>query len=84
MKSALRCRFRKGATYLEYALLAALIGIVGAVGVEGQSTAGFHQQLVSNVFTDVSLEIPAAALSRSNACFTVRGRFVSCGYWLFQ
>ncbi len=24
---------RKGATYLEYALLAALIGIVGAVGV---------------------------------------------------
>lgn len=34
MKSALRCRFRKGATYLEYALLAALIGIVGAVGVK--------------------------------------------------
>lgn len=55
-----------------------------SVDVEGQSTAGFHQQLVSNVFTDVSLEIPAAALSRSNACFTVRGRFVSCGYWLFQ
>lgn len=25
---------RKGATYLEYALLAALIGIVGAVGVQ--------------------------------------------------
>lgn len=29
-----RCRFRRGATYLEYALLAALIGIVGAVGVK--------------------------------------------------
>ena len=55
-----------------------------SVDVDGQATAGFHQQLVSNVFADVTLELPAAALSRSNACFTVRGRFVSCGYWLFQ
>ena len=55
-----------------------------SVDVEGQSTAGFRQQLVSNVFTDATLEIPAAALSRSNACFTVRGRYVSCGYWLYQ
>ena len=29
-----RVRGRRGATYLEYALLAALIGIVGAVGVK--------------------------------------------------
>ena len=27
-------RMRRGATYLEYAMLAALIGIVGAVGVK--------------------------------------------------
>lgn len=27
-------RMRRGATYLEYALLAALVGIVGAVGVK--------------------------------------------------
>ena len=27
-------RMRRGATYLEYAMLAALVGIVGAVGVK--------------------------------------------------
>lgn len=31
---AFRARCHRGATYLEYALLAALIGIVGAVGVK--------------------------------------------------
>ena len=29
-----KMKMRRGATYLEYALLAALIGIVGAVGVK--------------------------------------------------
>lgn len=32
--AGVRFRGRRGATYLEYALLAALIGIVGAVGVK--------------------------------------------------
>ena len=30
---------RKGATYLEYALLAALVGVVGAIGVSKYGTA---------------------------------------------
>ena len=40
-------KFRKGATYLEYALLAALIGIVGAVGVMkyGKSISNFFSAL---------------------------------------
>ena len=37
-------KFRKGATYLEYALLAALVGIVGAVGVMKYGSA------ISNFF----------------------------------
>ena len=40
-------KFRKGAAYLEYALLAALIGIVGAVGVMkyGKSIGDFFDSL---------------------------------------
>lgn len=39
--------FRKGASYLEYALLAALIGIVGAVGVKlyGEKISAFFSSL---------------------------------------
>jgi len=36
---------RRGATYLEYAMLAALIGIVGAVGVK------FYGEKLLNLFT---------------------------------
>ena len=38
---------RRGATYLEYALLAALIGIVGAVGVAkyGKESSDFFSNL---------------------------------------
>ena len=39
---------RRGATYLEYALLAALIGIVGAVGVMKYGSA------ISNFFTELA------------------------------
>lgn len=40
-------KMRRGATYLEYALLAALIGIVGAVGVKfyGEQILEFFKSL---------------------------------------
>ena len=37
-------RMRRGATYLEYALLAALVGIVGAIGVK------FYGENIYNLF----------------------------------
>ncbi len=38
---------RKGATYLEYALLAALVGVVGAIGVSkyGKAICDFFTSL---------------------------------------
>ena len=42
-------RAKKGSTFLEYALLAALIGIVGAVGVMkyGKSVCKFFETLAT-------------------------------------
>ena len=40
-------KFRKGATYLEYALLAALVGVVGAFGISkyGKAICNFFTSL---------------------------------------
>jgi Flp pilus assembly pilin Flp len=42
-----RMKFRKGATYLEYALLAALVGVVGAIGISkyGKAICNFFTSL---------------------------------------
>ena len=43
----MKCRMRKGVTYLEYALLAAFVGIVGAIGVKyyGERIMDFFKSL---------------------------------------
>jgi len=43
----MKMKARKGATYLEYALLAALVGIVGAVGVK------FYGEKILALFTSL-------------------------------
>ena len=50
---------RKGATYLEYALLAALVGIVGAVGVMkyGKAIGEFFSYLADKT-TEVTPKKP--------------------------
>jgi len=42
-----RCVMRRGATFLEYAMLAALIGIVGAVGVK------FYGEQLKKLFVEL-------------------------------
>lgn len=54
------------------------------VTVNGRPTEGFHGTLVSNVFTEATLEIPADILTADKASVTVTGNYISCGYWLYQ
>ena len=55
MNKQIKFRARKGATFIEYALLAALVGIVGAVGVMkyGNAISEFFSSL-ANKTTEVT------------------------------
>ena len=54
------------------------------IAVNGEDAGLVTCSYATNGFSDVSFEIPAAAITRSPARIAFLGDHIACGYWFYQ